>query len=255
MKAKQIIDLSIPIANANYTGFQASIQYWDHSEGARTLGKSLGLAQNDFPDGMALAWEEYQGITHMATHLDAPWHFGPTAEGKPAKTIDQVPLEWCLNDGVRLDMRKFGKGYSLTVDDVKDALGAINYEIKPLDIVLIWTDCDKLMNDPRYPEANPGMSAEATLWLLDQGVKIIGVDGYGFDMGFNEMANKYRAGDKQALWPGHFAGRQKEYCHIEAMGNMDQIPMDHGFTVSVLPVKLEKASAGWTRCVAIIWED
>jgi len=254
MHIKQIIDLSIPLTNANYTGFQPSIQYFDHEEGARTLGKALGLAQEDFPEGIALAWENYQGITHMATHLDAPWHFGPTSEGKPAKTIDQVPLEWCINDGVRLDMRHFEKGYSITVDDVKEALDKIDYTIKPRDIVLIWTDCDKLMNDPRYSEANPGMSAEATIWLVDQGVKIIGIDSYGYDMGFAEMAKRYKEEEKNALWPGHFAGREREYCHIEAMGNIDKIPMDYGFTVSVLPVKLVKASAAWTRCVAIIWE-
>jgi len=255
MRIKQIIDLSIPLENSNYTGFQPGINYFDHQEGARTLGKALGLAQDDFPDGMALAWEEYHGITHMATHLDAPWHFGPTSEGKPSKTIDQIPLEWCISDGVRLDMRHFGKGYSISVDDVKDALTKINYTIKPFDIVLIWTDCDKLMHDPRYSEANPGMSAEATRWLSEQGVKIIGVDGYGYDMGFLEMAKKYKEGEKNALWPGHFAGRQREYCHIEAMGNLDKIPMDHGFTISVLPVKLAKASAAWTRCVAIIWDS
>ena len=255
MRIKQIIDLSIPLENSNYTGFQPGINYFDHQEGARTLGKALGLAQDDFPDGMALAWEEYHGITHMATHLDAPWHFGPTSEGKPSKTIDEIPLEWCISDGVRLDMRHFGKGCALSVDDVKGALTKINYTIKPLDIVLIWTDCDKLMHDPRYSEANPGMSAEATWWLAEQGVKIIGVDGYGYDMGFLEMAKKYKEGDKNALWPGHFAGRQREYCHIEAMGNLDKIPMDHGFTISVLPVKLAKASAAWTRCVAIIWDS
>ena len=222
MHIKQIIDLSIPITNANYTGFQPSIQYFDHEEGARTLGKALGLAQEDFPEGIDLAWENYQGITHMATHLDAPWHFGPTSEGKPAKTIDQVPLEWCINDGVRLDMRHFEKGYSITVDDVKEALDKIDYTIKPRDIVLIWTDCDKLMNDPRYSEANPGMSAEATIWLVDQGVKIIGIDSYGYDMGFAEMAKRYKEEEKNALWPGHFAGREREYCHIEAMGNIDK---------------------------------
>ncbi|MDY6880432.1 MAG: cyclase family protein [Desulfatiglans sp.] len=252
MASKQIIDLSIPVENCNYTGFQPDIRYMDHQEGARLLGKSLGLSQDDFPGGVSLAWEEYHGITHMATHLDAPWHFGPTCEGKPAKTIDQINLEWCISDGVRLDMRHFGKGYSITVEDVKQALDKIGYSVKPLDIVLIWTDCDKLMHDPRYPEANPGMSAEATLWLIDQGVKIIGTDGYGYDMGFQEMAKKYKSGEKNALWPGHFAGREKEYWHIEAMGNLDQLPVDYGFTVSVLPIKLNRASAAWTRCVAII---
>lgn len=254
MKIKEIVDLSIPLENYNYTGFQPDIRYMDHKEGARLLGKALGLAQSDFPDGNSLAWEEYHGITHMATHLDAPWHFGPTSEGKPSKTIDQIDLKWCINDGVRLDVRRFGKGYSLTAKDIKDALARIKYTVKPFDIVLLWTDSDKLMHDPKYAEANPGMSEEATLWLIDQGVKIIGTDGYGFDMGFQEMAKKYKEGDKKALWPGHFTSRKKEYLHIEAMGNLDKLPMDYGFTVSVLPIKLAKASAAWTRCVAIIWE-
>ncbi|MFH1091876.1 MAG: cyclase family protein [Pseudomonadota bacterium] len=254
MKIKEIVDLSIPIENYNYTGFPASINYMTHDEGARYLGKALGLRQEDFPGGQALAWEDFHGITHMATHLDAPWHFGPTSEGKPSKTIDQIDLRWCLSDGVRLDMRHKGKGEVITVDDVKGALKKIKYTIKPLDIVLIWTDCDKLRHDPRYTEANPGMGAEATLWLGDQGVKIIGTDGYGYDMGFLEMARKYKEGDKKALWPGHFAGREKEYCHIEAMGHLDEIPMDYGFTVSVLPIKMSRSSAAWTRCVAIIWE-
>ena len=254
MRVKEIIDLTIPIENNNYTGFQPDMKYLTHEEGARLLGKALGLSQDNFPDGMALAWEEYHGITHMATHLDAPWHFGPTSEGKPSKTIDQIDLRWCFSDGVRLDMRHLERGYSITVDDVKAALEKIDYTVKPLDIVLIWTDSDKLMHDPSYAEANPGMSREATLWLVDQGVKIIGTDGYGYDMGFVEMAKKYKAGDEKALWPGHFAGREKEYCHIEAMGNLDKLPMDHGFTVSVLPINISRASAAWTRCVAIIWD-
>jgi kynurenine formamidase len=29
--------------------------------------------------------------THSGTHLDAPWHYWPTSEGKPSKTIDQIP--------------------------------------------------------------------------------------------------------------------------------------------------------------------
>lgn len=255
MRIKQIIDLSIPLENNNYTGFQPDIRYVpDHEEGARLLGKLLGLKQDAFPDSMGLAWEEYHGITHMATHLDAPWHFGPTSEGKPSKTIDQIPLEWCISDGVRLDVRHFGRGHLITVDDVKEALDKIRYTVRPFDIVLFWTASDKLVHDPGYPAANPGIGAEATLWLLDQGVKIIGTDAYGYDMGFMDMGEKHKAGEANALWPGHFAGRLKEYCHIEAMGNLEVIPVDYGFTVSVLPIKLARASAAWTRCVAIIWD-
>lgn len=38
------------------------------------------------------------------TLLDAPWHFHPTMDGrKRAITIDEVPLEWCFQPGVKLD--------------------------------------------------------------------------------------------------------------------------------------------------------
>lgn len=249
-----IIDLSMPIENFNYTGFPAEITYWDHKEGARQLAKPLGLSPGDFPHGIGLAWENYNGITHMATHLDAPWHFGPTSEGKPSRTIDQIPLEWCYSDGVRLDMRHRKRGENISVADMESALKKISYSIKPMDIVLMWTDGDKHFHQPDYAEVSPGVSAEATLYLIDKGVKIIGTDSYGFDMGFGEMGKSYKAGDKNALWPGHFAGRVKEYCHIEAMGNLDKLPKPYGFRVVVFPVKVAKASAGWTRAVAIFEE-
>jgi len=56
------------------------------------------------------------------------------------------------------------------------------------------------------------------------------------------------------LWPAHFLGREREYCHIEKMANLDKIPKPFGFKVACFPIKVEKASAGWVRAVAIIEE-
>ena len=42
--------------------------------------------------------------THSGTHVDAPLHYGPSANGH-TRTIDEVPLEWCFGNGVRLDFR------------------------------------------------------------------------------------------------------------------------------------------------------
>jgi kynurenine formamidase len=53
------------------------------------------------------------------------------------------------------------------------------------------------------------------------------------------------------IWEGHKAGRHIGYCHIEKLHNLEQLPST-GFTVSCFPVKIERASAGWTRAVAII---
>jgi cyclase len=57
--------------------------------------------------------------------------------------------------------------------------------------------------------------------------------------------------DGSHIWPAHFAGIEREYCQIEKLGNLDQLP-PYGFTLSCLPVKIAGASAGWCRAVAIL---
>ncbi|MDP2906516.1 MAG: DNA polymerase/3'-5' exonuclease PolX, partial [Nanoarchaeota archaeon] len=59
--------------------------------------------------------------THSGTHLDAPWHYAPVSEGKKAKTIDQIPLEWCYGNGVVLDFRRKKDGALITVKDLEKA--------------------------------------------------------------------------------------------------------------------------------------
>jgi cyclase len=51
-----------------------------------------------------------------------------------------------------------------------------------------------------------------------------------------------------------FAGITREYCQIEKLANLDQIPSPTGFSVSCLPVKIARASAGWCRAVALVPE-
>ena len=252
----KLIDLSVVIENSAYEGpWPPEITYWDHRRGAKELGLPLGINASEFPDGIALAWEKVSLITHVGTHLDAPWHFGPTAAGKPAKTVDQVPLEWCYGDGVVLDLRHRGPGENISKEDIQEALDKIGYILKPLDIVLIMTGADKYVDDVRYTAMNPGISREATLWMGEQGIKVIGTDGYGYDKPFATMGEEFKQGDKDALWPGHFAGRECEYCHIEKLANLDAIPKPFGFKVALFPIKIRNASAGWIRPVAIVEDD
>jgi kynurenine formamidase len=218
------------------------------------LGARIGVNPDDFPEGLGLAIEEVTAITHAGTHLDAPWHFGPQSEGKPARTIDQIPLEWCYGDGVVLDFRYKKPNGLITRKDIKEALARIDYRIKPKDIVLLQTGADRCYGTVDYSESHPGMSREATILLLDQGVKVIGTDGYGFDSPFSKMADDHKAGKKGALWPAHFLGREREYCHIEKLTNLDKIPRPYGFKVVFFPIKIAGASAGWCRAVAIVEE-
>src|SRR5438046_2980578 len=80
----------------------------------------------------------------------------------------------------------------------------IDYTLRTNDIVLLMTGADKHVYKEDYFTAHPGMGREATLWLLDQGVKVIGIDGWGFDRHAHAMLSDYlRTGDNAAIFPAH----------------------------------------------------
>ena len=96
------------------------------------------------------------------------------------------------------------------------------------------------------------MGRAATLHLLRQGVRVTGTDAWSWDAPFVHTARRYaETGDSDLIWEGHKAGREIGYCHIEKLHNLEALP-DKGFVVSCFPVKIARASAGWTRAVAIV---
>lgn len=271
----QIVDLSVPITPAGGEPLPPKIKYRDHRSATRLLalapaqdkrskGRSLlnvlrGLVtgkrvrRRDFPGGLGLAWEDLRMQTHHGTHVDAPWHYGPTSGGEPARTIDELPLEWFMGPGVRLDLRDRPAGTALGVEDLESALGAIDHTLSPGDIVLLWTGADAYFLEPEYLERYCGLGGDATRWLLDRGIRVIGTDAWSLDRPPVYMGRDFVAtGDASNLWPAHFVGREREYCQIEKLANLGGLPTPTGFTVVCFPVKIERASAGWTRAVALL---
>jgi kynurenine formamidase len=254
----RLIDLSVPLEHlAASEPLPATIHYVRHDgEGLHQMQRFFGVKPEDllWSNGRGWAVEEVQAITHTGTHVDAPYHYGAVSEGQPARTIDQVPLEWCLAPGVVLDVRHKAAGEFLTVADLQAALGRIGHRLQPFDIVLLHTGVDKRLGSPDY-FAQPGLGREGVLWLVEQGVKVIGIDAYTLDRPFANMVADYRrTGDGRFIWPAHFAGITREYCQIEKLANLDLLPRPHGFYVSCLPVKIRGASAGWCRAVALVPE-
>src|SRR5205085_2200882 len=124
----------------------AEIHYVRHDgEGRQQMQLFFGVRPEDlvWSDGMGWAVEEIRAITHTGTHVDAPYHYGSVSEGKPARTIDEVPLEWCFAPGVVLDMRHKVAGEFILVEDLEAALARIEYQLQPRDIVLLHTGADK----------------------------------------------------------------------------------------------------------------
>lgn len=254
---KTIIDLSISIENeiiSDPAPYKPKIEYMKHKSTFNQLAPFFpGLSQEDLPDGEAWAAEKVELITHNGTHLDAPYHFHSTMNrGERAITIDEVPLEWCFQRGVKLDFRHFEDGYIVTPEDIQAELERIGVTLQPLDIVVINTSAGDAYGQDDYIHKGCGVGKEGTLWLLEQGVKITGIDAWSWDAPFIHTAKKYaESGDASLIWEGHKAGKEMEYCHLEKLHNLDQLPAT-GFTISCFPVKIKDASAGWTRAVAIV---
>lgn len=249
----KIIDLSIPIDNDAKEPVPLKITYTHHEAGVEGAAQMFGVRPEDFPERKAWAVEMVTLSTHSGTHVDAPWHYWPTSEGNPARTIDQLPLEWFYSDGVVLDFTDKPPGYEISTADLQEKLRTIHYRLKPFDIVMIRSDADKKLYDHDYADSHVGVSAEATRWLIDQGIKVMGTDGWGWDIPIKLQAADYKQNPRPGvLWAAHFVGKEKEYCQIEKLANLDQLPAPYGFKVAVFPVKIKGAGGGWARPVAII---
>lgn len=255
---KRFVDLSISI-EANLPSdppmMIPKIEYIDHVMGAEQMKDFFpGVTKKDLPGGLGWALEAISLTTHSGTHMDAPYHYHPTMDrGRPALTIDEIPLEWCFNDGVLLDFRHKMDGERITVEDIKKELRRIKYEIKPLDIVLIQTGADDAWGSKEYLIKGAGMDKESTLFLTEQGVRVAGIDAWSWDRPLPFLAKEFQeTGNSRVIWEAHFAGIEIGYCHMEKMANFTAIGKSFGFTVCCFPVKIKGASAGWVRPIAII---
>jgi kynurenine formamidase len=247
-----IFDLSIPLEDSPSEPQPVKVEHKSHESSLPLVELVFGAKKEDMADGLGWADDSISLSAHSGTHVDAPWHYSPTSENKRARTIDEMPLDWFFHDGVVLDFRHKPQGYGISVSDIKDALTKIKYAIKPWDIVLIQTGADKLWGKPEYFTAGCGMTEESTLWLIEQGCRVMGIDAWGWDRPFDAIREEFaRTNDKKVIWTAHKAGIKKEYCHIEKLANLDILPKPFGFKVACFPVKLTGGSAGWARVVAI----
>ncbi|MGW6796726.1 cyclase family protein [Streptomyces chartreusis] len=252
----KIIDISVVLKSgiaSDPPNLLPVIDYYDHKATVSdVLSYFPGASPADLPDGEGWAMERVSMTTHSGTHLDAPYHYASTMNnGERAITIDEVPLEWCFQPGVKLDLRHLPDGHVVTPEDIDAALAAIGHTLAPLEIVLINTRAGSRYGEPDYVQSGCGMGREATLHLLEQGVRVTGTDAWSWDAPFAHTARRFgESGDGSIIWEGHKAGRQIGYCHIEKLGNLEQLPPS-GFLVACFPVKVHAASAGWTRAVAI----
>ena len=254
---RRFVDLSVPLELGIASDPEIMlprIDYFSHKDTAEQMaGFFPGMTTDQLPQGDGWAVETLTISTHNGTHLDAPYHHHSTMNnGERAITIDEVPLEWCFNPGVKLDFRGFDDGYMVTPDDIDAELERIGHTLQPLDIVVVNTSAGAKYGAPDYLMKGCGMGRDATLHLLEQGVRVTGTDAWSWDAPFPLTAQRFaKEGDPAIIWEGHRASMEIGYCHIEKLANLDQLPPT-GWTMSCFPFKIKAASAGFIRAVAIM---
>ena len=252
----KIVDISMPLDNETVTDHEImrpQIEYKTNADNAEMVCQFFpGLTVDQLPDSKGWSWERINLVTHNGTHLDAPYHFHPVDKnGDPMMTIDQIPLDWCFRPGVKLDFRKLPDGHVVTAAEVEAELKRIDHDLQPLDIVLVNTRASECYGTDEFMTAGIGMGREATLYLTERGVRVAGIDAWGWDAPFDHMRERWlETKDPSIIWEGHYAGIEIPYCHMEKLQNLEQLP-DKGFIVSCFPFKIKSASAGWTRAVAL----
>jgi len=248
------VDLSAPIAQGPAElpdALRTDIAYRDHAQGAQDIEALFGASPRLLRDGEGWAVETLNNFgTHNSTHVDAPWHYNSTVGGERAQTVDELPLEWFHAPGVVLDMTAKADGDPMTAADAQDALAAAAHTLEPLDIVLVRTGRDAFYAEPDYIARGPGVTFEATKWLYEQGVRVMGIDAWGWDAPLHLQAQEAVARDEPGIfWAAHQA--DLAYCQIERLFNLGALPLT-GFTVSCFPLRIVGGSAGPTRAVAIV---
>jgi kynurenine formamidase len=250
----RIVDLSAPIV-ASPEGvpelLRTDIEFADHGAGAAQIAAMFGVERELLRDGEGWAVDTFTRLgTHNSTHVDAPYHYNSTIAGQPAQTIDQLPLDWFHRPGVVLDFHDRADGAAIEIADLEAALRTAGHELADRDIVLIRTGCDAFYDEPDYMSRGPGVSAGATRWLYEHGVRVMGIDAWGWDRPLYLQSQEVLADRRPGIfWAAHQA--DLAYSQIERLVNLDRLPPD-GFTVACFPLRLIGGSAAPARVVAIL---
>jgi kynurenine formamidase len=248
-----LVDLSGPIEQSPPEmpePLRTDIEYADHAQGAAQVEALLGVPRRLLRDEEGWATETLTRLgTHNSTHVDAPWHYNSTIRGERAQTIDELPLDWFFADGVVLDMTAKADGEEIDVADVEAELGRIGHDLKERDIVLVRTGRDSHYADPGYLALGPSVTAAATRWLWERGVRVMGIDAWGWDGPLHlQAARALERDEPEIFWAAHQA--DLPYCQIERLVALDRLPQT-GFQLACFPLRIVGASAAPARVVAI----
>ena len=173
---------------------------------------------------------------HVSTHIDAPAHFKPGGT-----TIDRMPPELFVGaEAVWLDLSGKVAGDAIVPADLERACRAADQVLKPGDAVFLYTGASRHWGEPGYHSLIVPISPEAIRWILDRGVRVLGVDEDEFDV-------------DQIRWPAHQLFREHDFYVIENLALWPAIlELPRRFRVVAAPLAIAGGTAAPCRLVALV---
>jgi kynurenine formamidase len=242
-------DLSQPIRRHSMERVQSTIRTHGSARRRRQWAKHLDVRVGEVE--ARGSWDQVIATTRAGTHLAAPWRFGPECAGQAARTVDQVPLDWCFGRAVVLDVAAGDRRQAVDRSELVRALETAGHELRSGDIVVFRTGAeDHFDGDPAYPGSGRGIAVETLEYLVERGVRVIGSDAESLDRPLEVMLAQRRAGDRDALYPVLRAARRLEHVEVLQLGGLGRLPVAADLFIDVAPIKVEGAGSGWCRAVA-----
>ena len=174
---------------------------------------------------------------HTGTHMDAPNHHIPGSD----YTIEKVPAERLFGRGAIIDASHLGKNECLPVEFIQ-AWEKEHGEIRAKDFVLFRFGWDKKWdvqpNCKPYEHDWPGLGREASEYLKDKGVSVVGTDALALDTG------------DAVVCPAHDILLGADIFILEALDKLDTLPPF--CYIVALPLKVKDGSGAPTRVIALV---
>lgn len=212
MEIKKIIDLSVTL--------REGMPVWPGNN-------KVKIEVMSSPDGHVA--ERYSSITHSGTHIDAPLHFIPGGS-----TVDRIPLETFVGNGFVI--RPEPEGHEITAK----SLNKVWKDDFDGNIILINTGWDTKRSFSReFQEDFPGLSEDGANYIIDHGVKFLGIDTLGIE--------PYSHAD----FPVHKILLGKNIPFIEDLCNLQSLQDGKKYLMVALPLKIGDGSGSMARVVAM----
>jgi kynurenine formamidase len=169
---------------------------------------------------------------HVGTHVDAPYHFV-----KDGAAIDALPLSRFWGEALLADVSKRDAAKPVSRAEIETALALHHEEVKPDDILVLrcWGGRP---SDPGFTSA-AALALEVGSWLVEVGVKAIGIDLPAVD---NPGSRSF---------PVHMALLSAGIPIYENLVNLEEID-EPRFTFFGFPLRVAGASGSAVRAVAIM---